>query len=136
MRLDIAARAYLGVPFRHQGRSAATGIDCVGLLVLAANDCGHSTVADRTDYGRDPVNGMLEAQLRAAFGAPVAVATMQPGDVAAIAFMGAVRHVGVIGEHPDGLSLIHTNSAVGRVTEARIDAKWAKRIVSIYRPSV
>ena len=134
MRLDIAARAYLGTPFRHQGRNPALGIDCVGLLVCAANDCGHSTEADATDYGRDPVNGVLQARLLAAFGPALPSAAMQPGDVAAIAFAGAVRHVGVIGEHTDGLSLIHTNSAVGRVTEAQIDARWQRRIVAIYRP--
>lgn len=59
---------------------------------------------------------------------------MQAGDIAAIAYAGAVRHVGIVGEHPDGLSLIHTNTAVGRVTEARIDQKWSRRIVAIYRP--
>jgi cell wall-associated NlpC family hydrolase len=133
MRLDHAARAYLGTPFRHQGRNPDIGIDCIGLIVLAGEDAGHLfPVFDRTDYGKDPVDGLLEEMLRLAFGPPLS--DMQPGDIVAIDFKGAVRHVGIVGEHPAGLSLIHTNMAVGRVTEARIDWKWRKRIKGVYRP--
>lgn len=132
MRLDEAARAYLGVPFRHQGRDPAIGIDCIGLIVLAGRDAGMAFPAfDRTDYGTEPVDGMLQEMLRLAFGPPVS--PMQVGDVVAIDFKGVVRHVGIVGQHPQGLSLIHTNMAVGRVTEARIDSKWANRIKGIFR---
>lgn len=135
MRLDQAARAYLGVPFSHQGRNPDIGIDCIGLLVCAAGDCGLPQVAgDSTAYGRDPVDGLLESHLAALFGPLLPSGDMRPGDIAAVRFLGAVRHVGVVGEHPDGLSLIHTNSAVGRVTESRIDAKWLKRIAGVHRP--
>lgn len=34
-----AARSYLGIRFRHQGRDKS-GLDCVGLLVLISRDCG------------------------------------------------------------------------------------------------
>jgi len=138
MRLDQAARQYLGVPFRHQGRNPSIAIDCVGLLVCAARDCGMADVLshDSTAYGTDPAHGILEGHLQAAFGPALPVSAMQPGDVAAMFFEGAVRHVGVIAEHPDGLGLIHTNSGVGHVTEARIDAKWLRRIAGVYRPAV
>jgi cell wall-associated NlpC family hydrolase len=135
MRLDVAARAYLGVPFRHQGRNPAVGIDCVGLLVCAAADCGIPTEADRTDYGRDPAHGYLERQLRAAFGAPVFSPLLQPGDVVAIDFKGAIRHVAIVAERDGGgLNLIHTNFSVQRVTEAILDDRWRKRIRAVYRP--
>ena len=135
MRLDEAARAYLGVKFVHQGRSAQWGIDCIGLLVLAARDCGLPQAdSDSTAYGREPANGLLESHLTALFGPLLPTSQMQPGDIAAVSFAGAVRHVGVVGEHPNGLSLIHTNSMLGRVTEARIDDKWFKRIVGVHRP--
>lgn len=135
MNLDVAARAYLGALFLHQGRNPATGIDCIGLIVLAGRDCGHAFPEfDRADYGRDPMNGVLEANLSAAFGAPLPRSAMRPGDIVSMRELGAVRHVAVVGEHPDGLSLIHTNSRVGRVTESRIDDKAMKRIVGVYRP--
>jgi len=43
-----AARKYLGVKFQHQGRTKR-GLDCLGLVVLAATDCG-IVCNDRTDY--------------------------------------------------------------------------------------
>ena len=42
MRLDQAARAYIGVPWQHHGRSRH-GLDCVGLLFLASRDIGTLT---------------------------------------------------------------------------------------------
>src|SRR3546814_3248877 len=36
-----SARALLGVPFRLHGRSADMGVDCVGLVALAAWRAGH-----------------------------------------------------------------------------------------------
>jgi len=47
-----AARKYIGVPWVHQGRSKV-GLDCVGLVVLAARDCGLD-VPILADYGRFP----------------------------------------------------------------------------------
>lgn len=45
-----AARSWIGVPWVHQGRTRS-GIDCVGLIVKSAEECGIS-VSDRADYGR------------------------------------------------------------------------------------
>jgi len=132
MRLDEAARTFLGVPFRHQGRNPSVGLDCIGLLVAAATVLGLPQVAgDSTAYGRDPAHGLLESYMRDLFGSPVS--DMQPGDIVAIDFKGAIRHVGIVGIHPGGLSLIHTNFSVGKVTEARLDDRWLKRIKAVYR---
>jgi hypothetical protein len=48
MNIVDAARKYLGVKFQHQGRTAR-GLDCLGLIVAAARDCG-IVCNDRTDY--------------------------------------------------------------------------------------
>ena len=45
-----AARGWLGVAWRHQGRSRA-GIDCIGLVVMAARVCGLDAPLAAT-YGR------------------------------------------------------------------------------------
>lgn len=131
MNAPDRARAYIGVPWVHQGRNPAVALDCIGLLACVFPEYAHH---DRTDYGRDPHAGILEAGLRAAFGDPVT--DMQPGDVVAVRYAGPVRHVGIVGAHPFGLSLIHTDSSLGRVTEHRIDDKWARRIALVFRPEV
>jgi lipoprotein Spr len=135
--LHIAARRHLGVPFKHRGRDPQKGIDCVGLAVLAAIECGW-TVQDLPVYGRLPKDGQLEAQLAANATRICTNPTLdqlQPGDLVAIRFSprDAVRHVGIVGDHPHGLSLIHTDSHIGRVVEQRIDETILARIAAVYR---
>jgi len=56
-RADIqaAAREYLGVPWRHQGRNLEVGIDCAGLIVMIAKKFNLSEY-DSTNYHRNPLN--------------------------------------------------------------------------------
>jgi cell wall-associated NlpC family hydrolase len=131
-RLDIAARKYLGVPFLHQGRDPAVGIDCVGLLVNAAKDCGlHDLAAhDFTAYARNPARGELERRVAAAL---TRVFDAAPGDVVTLAFFGQTRHVGIIGHHGNRLTLIHTYNSPAKVIEHGLDDQWRRRITGIYR---
>lgn len=126
-----AARAYLGVRFRHQGRSRH-GLDCVGLLLLAFRDVGR-VYRDVPAYGRTPwKDGLREAvasQLQ-----PVPLDDMQPGDVALIRFDKEPQHVALIGDYlTGGLSLIHSYAIVRRVTEQRLDEAWRANILEVYR---
>lgn len=132
------ARTYLGTMWVHQGR-ARRGIDCVGLLVAAFSDYG---IQDRTDYSRDPSGGVLEANVREQFGDPVAVgsfrrpvqeSSIRIGDVLVMAFPFVARHVGIVADHPNGLSLIHTDRSFGAVTEHRLDDRWLPRIRFVHR---
>lgn len=135
MTLSEAARAYLGVPFRHQGRNPAVGLDCVGLLVVAGCAIGLPVeLHDCHNYGRDPSDGLLDRHLASAFGAPVA--TMLRDDVVSIHYAGPARHVGIVGQVGDRLTLIHTSQGLGKVVEHGIDAKWLGRVHRIYRPGV
>ncbi len=118
-----AARAYLGVPFAHQGRSRH-GLDCIGLLVLAARDAG-AIIEDRLDYPRDP-NGLLPVELARQFDA---VAEHQPGDIMLMRFAGEPQHLALCA----GDTILHSYASIGHVVEHRLDAKWARRIVQAYR---
>jgi cell wall-associated NlpC family hydrolase len=131
----------LGVPFLHLGRDR-NGIDCVGLLAYAREYPARKLPA----YPRDPLRGELEQQLDAILGPPVATSTgadteqlraaLLPGDVVAMAYAGPIRHVGLVAQHPsypEALSLIHTDSRLGYVTEHILDAKWLRRIRRVYR---
>lgn len=127
------ARSYIGVPFLHQGRNPAVGIDCIGLLALVFPEhAGHPE--NRADYGRNPHAGLLEQRMRVIFGEPVG--DMRPGDVVALKYAGPIRHVGVLGHGAHGLTLIHTDAARGKVVEHHLDDKWARRIALVFRPEI
>ena len=121
-----AARALLGVPFRHQGRDPVHGVDCIGLAVLAARAIGLNP-PDRTDYPRQPT-GQLAPAL-AGYLQPIDLADVKPGDLYLLAFAHEPMHLGIATD----IGLLHTFSQVGRVVEHGLDAKWRRRIVAAYR---
>ena len=126
--IDVAARSYLGVPWVHQGRSRH-GLDCVGLAVVCLRDIGLDP-PDRADYGRDP-DGTLRAVI-SGWDALSPVASPEPGDIALIRYK-AERHIAIVGQQPQGLSLIHADSRAGKVVEHLMDDRWRKRVVAAWR---
>lgn len=136
LRLDDVARQWLGVPFKHQGRSRL-GVDCVGLVAVccaAIPEFAHHCTHDLAGYERHPHNGTLEAAVERAFGPPVP--TYRPGDVVVVAFPGVMRHVAIVGEYLyGGTSLIHAlNKEYEKVVEHRIDKAWDRCIKRVHRP--
>lgn len=127
-----AARAYIGTPFRHQGRVKGLGVDCVGLVAGVATDLG-LTVLDRTGYGRQPYRGELEAaldeqpMLARVFGEP------EPGDVLVMGFAGPPQHVGIL---TDNGTMIHAWESAGKVTEHTFSGSWRSRVRRVYRIQV
>lgn len=130
-----------GTPWAHQGRSR-NGMDCIGLLVSAFSGYG---ISDISNYSQNPHDGVLERNVSAQFGPPVAVGRLLHGvsesvlrvsDIVVMAFPRVVRHVGIVGDHPDGLSLIHTDAMLKRVTEHRLDIHWLRRIRFVHRVGV
>lgn len=123
------ARSLLGVPWVHQGRDPTVGIDCIGLLLLCFN------ATDDTVYGRDADPELFEGRAEFHLGPPVDDEP-QVGDVVLLGFghVGRIRHIAIIGDYPyGGLSIIHTDSIVGRVVEQRFDNKWRVRVRKVYR---
>lgn len=122
-----AARAALGTPFRHQGRSLKTGMDCAGLIVHVAQTIG-ADYHDQTGYGRSPSNGLLESALD---DQPCLdrVSDRQPGDVLLMRFRGDPQHLAICA----GDTIIHSYSQVGKVCEHRYADVWMARTVDVYR---
>jgi len=131
-RLVTAARALLGVRWRHEGRSL-NGLDCVGLLICAGRAVGLlPTGFDVRGYPRRPRDHTLIKRL-AEFCDRVPVAAMAMGD--AVAFVGSERlpcHVGLVsrrgGARP---GLIHASEEIGRVVEHDLESG---RLVGCWRP--
>lgn len=104
------ARSLVGTPFRHQGRSAQFGVDCVGLIILCAE--GRLVdVADYPEFGskrllREIVKQMVPAGLK-----------RQAGDV--LLFTRNVdrpMHVGIAVDDKY-VNIVHADASVGMVVE-------------------
>ena len=93
--LVAAARSYVGVPWRHLGRSR-TGLDCIGLVLLAARDVGIE-LSDPAPYAREPQGTRL---LEGILGHAERVANPQSGDVLLFRMGLYGGHVGIASLHP------------------------------------
>lgn len=109
-----AARAYLGVPFRHQGRTRR-GVDCVGLVVLAATDAGF-TIADRTDYSHRLTDNEL---LNGILSHCDSVTSPQPGDIALFQLPNHQQHCAVV-TAIDPVYILHAYAPLRKVVEHRL----------------
>lgn len=124
-----AARAWLGTPWHHQGRSTA-GVDCAGVCIKVAHALGESAF-DVADYGRYPNNDRMRELLREhcteRFGEPL------PGMIALMAFSTEPRHMGIIAPYPyGGVSIVHALARAGKVTEHRLSPEWRRRVVGLF----
>ncbi len=140
----LAARAYLGTPYRHQGSRRGVGCDCLGLI----------RGVWRTLYGDEPeepgaytadwsVRGgpdrLLDAALRHL--TPVAVADAQPGDVVLFAWRARApaTHCGILDEASHASSgqaatrrVIHAYEGAA-VVSSPLPPAWQRRIVGAFR---
>jgi len=136
--LVAAARGWVGVKFHHQGRTREGGVDCLGLLVKVAEECGlaHEGVAlcslDRVDYGRNPDTRGLQDML-----ARVArqVTAYAAGDVVLLSIEGRAQHLALLADYPHAgeLAMIHAYAPAHKVVEHRFDEAWRGRVAAAYR---
>lgn len=124
------ARRWLGVRWRHQGRSRE-GVDCAGLVIQVAKATRRSTF-DCTDYAREAVDeAMIEICSQHLIRIPMS--SIRPGDVAVFRFEHQ-RHIAVIGDYLyGGLSTIHAYAPSRRVVEMRLDEAWRNRMMTAWR---
>jgi cell wall-associated NlpC family hydrolase len=124
------ARDYLGVPWRHLGRSRA-GVDCIGLVLLAARDAGLD-LPDPAPYQREPQGARLLAGVLA-HGRRVGVA--EPGDVLVLRMGVYAGHVGIATTHRGyGVpGILHAFALRRHVVEQPMDAEMTAALVAVVR---
>ena len=122
-----AARACLGTPFHHQGRSPGIGLDCIGLVIVALQALGLN-VQDRADYGRRPDGRSLVAALDA-HGA-VRVEAWRAGDVLLFRYDRQPQHVALATSED---TMIHSFAPAGKVVETLMGDYWLRRLTGVYR---
>jgi lipoprotein Spr len=120
-RIVARARALIGVRFRPQGRSAATGLDCIGLAAAALG-----VPAVPRDYpphggGITRLNGALAAAgLRE-------VSEARAGDLLVAAPATARLHLAIA----TGTGLVHADAGLRRVAERPGPPPWP--VLGIWR---
>ncbi len=154
--LDFVAQArkYLGVAHRHQGRARLGGknqaVDCVGLLVCAAEDL-HLVDAlgapilrwDDLNYGpqptKDGVHQECKRRMVTRAEAPNITIAPEPGDIITLLMKyreeepGVACHVAIVTDLNGGLGMIHSYAGLAKVVEVSLVAKWAHRLHGIFR---
>jgi cell wall-associated NlpC family hydrolase len=131
-RLDVVtlARRWLGVPWRHQGRSR-DGVDCVGFVALVARDLGISSY-DYTSYGRRAVGQAFVHHFAENMDA-LRVAEAQPGDVLVFADRAYPCHCGIVSEQEAGRYLIHSHASRRKVIEEPYIGEWPEKVKFAFR---
>ena len=113
-----AARACVGTRFRPQGRDVGSGLDCIGVGLLAASAAGARFAVPRYALGGDG-EVLLETAL-AAQGC-LRISDREPGDLIIAAPAPGRRHLGVVVPG----AIVHAHAGLGRVVEGPLDPAWA-----------
>jgi cell wall-associated NlpC family hydrolase len=128
--IAYAARGYLGVPWRHLGRSLA-GVDCIGLVILAHRAAGHE-VPDPAPYAREPIGARVIAGIEAAGGKRVP--RPRAGDVLVFRVDGVNGgHLGIASDTSFGPCVIHAYAPRRRVVEELLSHDLAEALIGAWR---
>ena len=129
----IAARALLGVPWRHMGRDAR-GVDCLGLCILAYRAAGF-VVPDPPPYRREPQGQAIIDGLEALGARPVCAGDDRDGDVLLFRVGLYAGHVGIRSTHPAlrVAACIHAYLPRRKVVEEPLGLELREHYVAAYR---
>ena len=125
-----AARSYVGVPWRHLGRSR-TGLDCIGLVLLAAREAGVE-LTDPAPYAREPQGTRL---LQGILGHAERVSEVMAGDILLFRMGLYGGHVGIASVHPAwGVpACLHAFAPRRQVVEQPMDAELRAALLGAFR---
>lgn len=124
------ARNWLGVPWRHQGRTRA-GIDCVGLVVCVAHAL-HLSDYDSTGYGRRAQGQGFVEHFRSNMDG-IAISEAGAGDVLVFADQAYPCHCGFLTERLDQPHLLHAHATRRQVIEEPYAGEWPAKIKFAFR---
>lgn len=127
--IAAAANDMVGTPFRHQGRSPKTGVDCVGVVLCSVWSAG-CDVPDCLGYGPVPKSEVLLEQLgkRAE---RVHLDDAEPGDILLFQYSANMPlHFAMLVED---WHMVHAHRTTAKVVKHRMTRAWASRLHSIWR---
>jgi len=125
-----AARAMLGTPFRHQGRTPGKSLDCAGILRMALLENGID-VPDVVGYSRRPDGITLTRYLNTHF-EPLPINEAKDADIIEMCFEKWPQHLGMIASKHGRRTIIHASMQNLKVVEHGLDGEWGGRIVRAF----
>lgn len=131
---EIVARAkhYLGRPWRHQGRSWHTGVDCAGLVIKVGHDLKLGAF-DTTDYGRRPDLIEFDRCLRVSGCTSVGLPGLENGDIVRISETRWPVHCGIVEYDKHSAWLIHSTALARQVVREPLgEVRW-RQITAVWR---
>ena len=115
-----AALSMVGWPYRHAGRNEY-GIDCVGLIILAAHKCGF-TDYDTVNYPKRPVAADLRRGMRNHLKKLTGTEELQNGDIPMFAYNSHPCHVGILNCRGTQPTVIHAYAPARKVIEQTLES--------------
>ncbi len=110
-----AARDWIGVPWRHQGRCRQGGVDCVGLIVVVARRLDFE-LEDVQGYQRQSDGLKLMKALHVRFH-KIPVNHCKKGDIGVFKESSFPIHVGVLNPEKSNRTVIHAHARRRQVLE-------------------
>ena len=127
IKIVECARQYLGVPFRHQGRSKL-GIDCAGLVLLVGQEMGYLPKKLKIkNYSRMP-NGDFVVNLMQEYGEEKEIKEANIGDVFLMNIGGNPQHLSI----KTNIGIIHSSEFAKKVIEHILSKSWKENIVKAF----
>lgn len=136
-QLVEAAREYVGVKWKHRGRSKA-GIDCVGLIALAGKSCGLHEFTDDVSYTRQSVGQDLLAPFRqhaveVRLGPDTSLYDLHDADMLILRDKIFPQHAGIVASRDGRKTLIHSSAFYGKTVEEFIRESHEKSAITAFR---
>ena len=129
-----AARSCLDTKFHHQGRLKGVGLDCAGLVIVAASLVGIE-LSDMRGYGRIPDGSSLLKHCDGQSAAEeVSILEAKEGEVILMAFNKDPQHLAIISKVDEtGFDIVHSWLQARKVAECRMLKEWEAKIIKVSR---
>jgi cell wall-associated NlpC family hydrolase len=120
------ARSFLGVKFKHQGRTNR-GLDCIGLIIAVGNQC-NVLEGNYTQYGPIPDGKSFIHELRKYF-VRIQKENLQIGDIMSFSLPKYPCHVGIFTDK----GIIHSINTRGGVVEHTLSHEMRCKMRDVYQ---